>query len=142
MKTKFAVILKIKKDILSRIERELTNINNTILAKENEIENLKIELRNIKIPQVSVYMDFLRYKNHLSAFENEILQQTHLLELMKSSKIDINKRYKVALIEYEKINFLHLQEVKERQKALNQIEQKMLDDISGIMYHRHSKSVE
>lgn len=137
MKTKFSIILKIKKDILSKVERELININNAILNKEQEIANLKSQIREMKVPNVSVYREILSFKDRVSAFQLEIEQEHNILEFMQSSKIDINKRYKLAMIEYEKINHLHLQEIKEQLIRLGKEEQKALDEFGGIIYHRN-----
>lgn len=137
MKTKFSIILKIKKDILSKVERELININNAILNKEQEIANLKSQIREMKVPNVSVYRELLSFKDRVSAFQLEIEQEHNILEFMQSSKIDINKRYKLAMIEYEKINHLHLQEIKEQLIKLSKEEQKALDEFGGIIHHRN-----
>ncbi|RAX54667.1 hypothetical protein CCY99_02575 [Helicobacter sp. 16-1353] len=137
MKTKFSIILKIKKDILNKIERELITINNAIANKEKEIANLKSQLKEMKVPNVSVYQELLSFKNAVSAFQLEIEQENNILELMKSTKIDINKKYKLAMIEYEKINYLHLQEIEWALNRLSREEQKVLDEFGGILHHRN-----
>lgn len=138
MKTKFSVILKVKKDILNKIERELIHINNAIASKEKEIATLQAQLRELKMPQVSVYRELMAFKDSIMAFQMEIEQEKNILEFMKSSKIDINKRYKIAMIEYEKINYLHLQIIEERLIKQHKEEQKSLDEFGGILHHRHS----
>lgn len=135
MSVKFDVILKIKKDILNKVEQELININKAIALKENEIVFLKEQLNNMKAPNVSVYRELLAFKDATLAFQEEILQEQSLLEMMYSSKVDVNKRYKVAMIEYEKINYLHLEELRVKIERLNREEQKFIDEIGGILYH-------
>lgn len=142
MRTKFAVILKVKKDILSKIERELMAINSAIAQKKLDIIALRAQIKDIKIPQISVYRELLRFKDHIAALESAIEAENNLLALMESSKIDISKRYKAALIEYEKVNYLHLQEVEAWRKKLAKQEQKVLDDIAGILYHRAGNSAQ
>ena len=134
MTTRFNTILKIKKDILNKIERELIKINHLISIKENEIATLKEQLKNMKAPSVSVYRELLAFKDSTLVFLNEIAQEQNLLEMMYSSRIDINKRYKIAMIEYEKINYLHLEELKFKVNKLNKEEQKFIDEIGGILY--------
>ena len=135
MTTRFDTILKIKKDTLNRVERELVKINSAISLKENEITLLKEQLSNMKAPNVSVYRELLAFKDSISAFLDEIMQEQNLLEMMYSSRIDINKRYKAAMIEYEKINHLHLEELKLKFDKLKKEEQKSIDEIGGILYH-------
>ncbi|RDU57871.1 flagellar export protein FliJ [Helicobacter sp. MIT 99-5507] len=135
MTTRFNSILKIKKDILNKIERELIKINQAISLKENEIMLLKEQLNNMKAPNVSVYRELLAFKDSTSAFLNEIIEEQNLLEMMYSSRIDINKRYKIAMIEYEKINYLHTEELKLKIDKLKKEEQKFIDEVGGILYH-------
>ncbi len=141
MTTKFESILKIKKNILDRIEQELININNYITIKENEIVSLKEQLCAMKVPNVSVYRELLAFKDSTLAFQEEIVQEQNLLEIMYSSRIDINNRYKAAMIEFEKINYLHLEELKLKLDKLNKEEQKFIDEIGGILYHLNSNPI-
>ena len=136
MKTRFYPILKIKKDILNNIEKELIKINQKISIKENEISMLKEELKNMKAPSVSVYRELLTFKDSAAAFLDEISKEQNLLEMMYSSRIDINKKYKMAMIEYEKINYLHTEELKLRVDKLRKEEQKFIDEVGGILYHQ------
>ena len=135
MTTKFDSILKIKKNIVDKIEQELININNAITLKENEIVLLKEQLHAMKVPNVSVYHELLAFKDATLAFQEEIIQEQNLLEMMYSSKIDINKRYKAAMVEYEKINYLHLEELKTKLDRANKEEQKFIDEVGGILHH-------
>lgn len=137
METKFNKILKIHKNLVNKIERELLNINATISQKEEKIENLNNTINKMQIPKVSIYGDFLMFKNKVNLFLSQIQNENNMLDLMKSSRIDINKRYKTALIEYEKINYLHLLEIKEKTNKLKKQEQKTIDEFSGILHHRN-----
>lgn len=135
MTTRFDSILKIKKNILDKVEQELIKINNAISIKESEISYLKEQLHAMKAPNVSVYRELLAFKDATFAHQEEIIQEQNMLEMMYASKIDINKRYKEAMIEYEKINYLHLEELKLKLDRLNKEEQKFIDEVGGILYH-------
>ncbi|MDE6885816.1 MAG: flagellar export protein FliJ [Helicobacteraceae bacterium] len=135
MKTKFSGILKLKNDILKKIEREILEVNSLIQAKEQEILALKNSLSSLSPPSGRKYAEFLAFRENLSNIRITIDNENNLLEMFKARKIDILKQYKIAKIEYEKINYLHLEEVKNILKAAKAKEQLELDEFGGILHY-------
>lgn len=135
MKTKFSGILKLKNDILKKIEREILEVNSLIQAKEQEILALKNSLSSLFPPSGRKYAEFLAFRENLSNIRITIDNENNLLEMFRARKIDILKQYKIAKIEYEKINYLHLEEVKNILKAAKAKEQLELDEFGGILHY-------
>lgn len=125
-------ILKIKDYALKRIERQIIEVDNLIQNKQNEIARLKDS--NISAPVSSKYADFLAYRENLSYVRASIKEEENFLEMLKARRIDILKQYNIAKIDYEKINYLHLENIRQKLNQEKHREQLELDWIGGILH--------
>lgn len=141
MKTKFSQILKLKLNIVNKIEFEILQINNEILAKKRDIEALEILISEFSPPQKSdKYSEFLNFKESVNNIRNKILEENNFLSMLESRKIDTLKRFNKAKIEYEKINYLHLQAIQELLKKARRLEILELDEIARNKYITQKKA--
>lgn len=140
MNTTFSPILKLKLNIVNKIEFEILQINNEILAKKREIEALNLLINDFTPPKKSDrYGDFLNFKENISNIRDKIKEEKNFLEMLESRKIDAIKRFNKAKIEYEKIHYLHLEEIQNMLKKAKRLEILELDEIANIKYIAQKK---
>lgn len=141
MKTKFSQILKLKLNIVNKIEFEILQINGEILAKKREIEALELLISEFAPPKKSDrYSEFLNFRESISNIRDKIIEENNFLEMLESRKIDTIKRFNKAKIEYEKINYLHLEEIQNLLKKAKRQEILELDEIANIKYITQKKA--
>lgn len=139
MNTKFSKILKLRQDVLNKIEKEIIEVNALINLKKQEIANLISQIASFSPPKSSTYSVFLAFREMQSNIRYKIQEEQSFLEMLEARKVDTLKKYNKAKVEYEKINYLHTSELKiiiDRQKRL---EQKQLDEYGSILRLRYAK---
>ena len=136
---KLKEVLKIKKNTLKIIEDELFDLQNKIDIKNNYIARLKQEIKNSKMSESKIYYEFLIVRSEIENIRFIIEQEKSMLDSLHMQKSILNKKLKGAMIEYEKIAFLHNEEIREHKKMMDRKEQIEMDDISGILQHTRRK---
>lgn len=135
MKTKFSQILRLKQNIVNKIEFEIAQVNGEIANKKSEIAELESLIGEFVAPKKNErYSEFLNFRDALSNIRSKIAMERNFLAMMEARKVDILKRFKVAKIEFEKINYLHLQEVQEALKKAQRAEIAELNEIATNKY--------
>ena len=140
LKTRFSQILKFKLSIVNKIEQEIIQINNLIFSKKQEIEALHKTISEFTPPNTKEYGLFLAFRETFSNIREKINAENNILEMLKSRKIDTLKRFEKAKIEYEKINYLHLEEVQIMFKKAQKREANEQDELAQIKYISHKKA--
>lgn len=140
MKSKFSSILKIHKDKVTKIEKEMFQINSNISNKNNEIIQLKSEISKANfIPKSNEYSEFLTFQGFVDAMRNEIDELNIEIDRLNMKKSILEQQYKAAKVEFEKIEFLYTKELEILRARLNKEEQNLLDDYGGILYHNRNR---
>lgn len=139
MKTKFSKILKLRQDILNKIEKEILEVNALISLKKQEIANLATQIASFSPPKSSTYSVFLAFREMQSNIRYKIQEEQNFLEMLEARKIDTLKKYNNAKMEYEKINYLHTNEVKMIVDKQKRLEQNELDEYGSILRLRYAK---
>lgn len=141
MQTKFSQILKVKKQIVDECERELLDIRNVKKNKLLQVQDLKIQIKNTQKPKNGsflqlnmVYLNLRILSNQKKEFENDIISLDNQIEGLK-------ELYKVANIEFEKIKYLDIQEIKRIIKLQDMQEKKDMDEISNILFSRKGELI-
>ncbi|MGX2982283.1 flagellar FliJ family protein [Helicobacter sp. 23-1045] len=131
MQTKFSKILRLKQSIVSKIELELMKVNAEILQKKGEIADLERLISEFSLPKGSKnYSEFLRFKEGISNIRAKITEENAFLQMMEARKVDITKQFQKSKIEFEKINYLHLNEVQNLLKKAQRAELVAMDEIA------------
>ncbi len=134
MTTKFSPILKVKNLDVEKLENEISKLNNQKKTLTHDINSLKDELQNSSVPR-SGTINLLKQ----NFFQNDIIKQNidlklqniqFLEEQIKSTKLLLKK----AMLEYEKINYLHQLEEKKIIDKIKKEEAKNLDEIGTLLF--------
>jgi len=134
MKTRFSDLLKVKKQKLSEVERELQDVRERKKRLEGKIEAINFEIASLKQPKSGDFtlMQIAR-ETFLSLMnQKEILNQK--LTLRTEQIEGLQALYKEANIEYEKVAYLDSEEVQKEMKRIKEEESKALDEIANILF--------
>ncbi len=136
MKTKYSQLLKIKKQKIETIENTITILNLEIKKNEFEIEKIINDIKSLKSPKSGKFSIIMAYNY---SFETLIhsKKEKQLLLIQKKEKLSkLQKDYKTALIEFEKVKYLEDLIIKEKIEKDKKEEQKMIDEISVMNFSR------
>jgi hypothetical protein len=134
MKTRFSDLLKVKKQKLADVEQQLQDVQHRKKRLEEKIVRVDSEVASLKMPQQG---DFQTMQLSRRLFNQLLAKKEELLEslVLRNRQIEgLQILYKEATIEYEKIAYLHQEEIdKIVQKRLYE-EAKGLDEIANILF--------
>ena len=132
--TRFTDILKVKKQKLSEVERELLDVQNRKKRIELKVEQVDEEVASLETPKSG---DFGTLQMSRQSFLYLIQQKEVLIEklALRIQQIEgLKELYKEANIEYEKIAYLDADEIKKEMKRIADEESKELDEIANILF--------
>ncbi len=141
MKTKYSDITKIKKQKLREVELELIDIQNRKRKLELQIDEVDKKIKEIKVPESGTMAD-LKYSHQeleLMMREKERLQERLMVRIRQIEGLEV--LYKESNIDYEKILYLHKEEIKKEQQKLEKLESKELDEIANILFVNQRESL-
>ncbi len=139
MKTKFDSIVKIKKNDVERIEKNIQKINSSINMLQNRIKELNLKLFSFSFPKNGNFSEFNQYKIMQNSLIDEINNFKNQIAILENRKKEILEEYKKAHIEYEKMKYLQSEEIKKILKKQKQKEQIDMDEIA-ILLRRNNES--
>jgi flagellar export protein FliJ len=137
LKTKYDSIVKIKKESVSKIERDIQKINNAILKIAEKIEDLKESLFKFSFPSSGTFSKIQQAKIAQNALKEEIKTYENQLSMLQSRKKDLLEELKKANIEYEKMKYLQGEEIKKRIKEMRLKEARDMDEIALLLRDRN-----
>jgi len=135
MKTKFSDILKVKKQVVEKIERNIQKINSSIQTLQNKINSLNNELSSFSFPKEGDFRQFQQVKLMQESLINEIKNFENQIMILENRKNEMNE-LKKANIEYEKIKYLENLEIQKIIKEKRLKESKEMDEIAILLRNR------
>jgi flagellar biosynthesis chaperone FliJ len=141
MKTRFADLLKVKKQKLDEVERQLLDVQNRKRNLEKKIEQVDCEIKLLELPQSG---EFGLMQMSREGFLSLISQKEQLTEklLLREQQIEgLKILYKEVTIEYEKIAYLEEEEMQKEMRRVKVEESKNLDEIANILFVNKQKKV-
>jgi hypothetical protein len=139
MKSKFSEILKLKKEKISEVERSILeeqNKKSTLLQKNRDLET---EISNVDQPLSGNFSQIQLMKFHVTNFKRAIEYNLNKISLIEDNILRLNQLYKERKIDFEKINYLHKEEIAKHAKAIALRESKDLDEIANILFLKKNK---
>lgn len=140
MKTKYTSLVSVKKNIMQKSERVLQNANANLNSALTALELSFTQLSEISTPQSGQISNFLSSRMLLDTQRNLIQHNEAWVAFAKKEIENAKEQLKIDMIEYEKYNYLDLQELKEILKKKKIQEAKDLDEVALMTYERASQS--
>ena len=139
MKTRYTSLLSVKKNIMQKSERVLqrgnANLNNAQIALQLSFESLD-EIDSPKIGRIS---DFLSSRMLLDTQRSVIRHNEEWVGFAKKEIKNAKEQLKLDMMEYEKFNYLELEEINKVLKLRKIAEAKELDEIARMTYSNNKK---
>ncbi len=139
MKSKFSEILKIKKEKISEVERSILEEQNKKSSLIQKNRDLKAEISNIDQPLSGNFSQIQLVKFHVTNFRSAIEHNIAKINLIEEKIVSLNKLYRERKIDFEKINYLHKEELAKHAKDLAIRESKDLDEIANILFLKKNR---
>jgi len=132
-KTKFSSLVKIKKNKLEEIERQILDVQHRKQKVEKEITAVHQKIEDFHLPQEGAFSTFQLSKENLSILLIELDSLKQRLEVRIEQIKGLQELYKEADIELEKFMTLHSQVLEIQKLELEKLESKEMDEIANIL---------
>ncbi len=134
MKSKYTPLVKLKKKELDKCEQEVIKANRAFQDATNALEDSYLFLATLSLPSSGSIGELLQIQSIITAQHQTIEENTQALAMTTAHQLQTKRRFKKAMIEYEKFNYLQTQELNAYQAKIKKEEAKMLDEIGVITY--------
>ncbi|QCT93929.1 hypothetical protein FE773_01650 [Caminibacter mediatlanticus TB-2] len=136
MKTKFDSVVKIKKQKVDKIERNIQKINSSIKMLKMKIEELRKSFNSLSLPSSGNFATLQQISLQKNTFLSEIKSYENQIKILENRKSELIKELKKANIEYEKMKYLQNEEIKKKIKNIRLKESKEMDEIAIILRNK------
>lgn len=127
---KFDKILKVKKRNLELVEMELVKRQNKLSALNEDLNGICEKISAFAFPKKGSSVEFRSNLKILEIYRNEKANIAEMIKLTKTEISHYENLYKKAYIDYEKINYLHNQEIEANLAKIKRAHQIELDEIA------------
>ena len=136
MKTRFSALVSVKKNAMQKSERVVQNANKNLQNATEALRESLVELQKIPAPQQGFISDFLANRTLLDTQRALIAHNEAWVAYAKKELAEAQEQLKAAMIEYEKFNYLELQEIEKILYAKKVQEAKDLDEVALMTHSR------
>jgi flagellar biosynthesis chaperone FliJ len=133
VKTKFSTVVKVKKQVVEKIERDIQKINSSILKVKQQMEEIQNILFSLTPPQNGNFFLFSQIKTQQNMLRIEIEKLNNQILFLENRKNELMNELKKSNIEYEKMKYLETQEIKKLLKKAKLKESKEMDELAIIL---------
>jgi len=135
MTTKFSQLAKLRKQKLESIEIEIAIANRQKRDALSNIQRLNEEINLVVIPKKGNFSEISIRNDAIRSVSIRKKAQEELIVSLNRHLEELQKAYKSANIEYEKIKYLEERELQKRIKKIKLKESKELDEIANMLYN-------
>lgn len=139
MKTRYTSLVGVKKNIMQKSERLLQSANANLKSAQTALELSFKSLDDIDSPKVGQISDFLSSRMLLDAQRGVIKHNEEWVVFAKEEIKRVQEELKHNMMEYEKFNYLELEEIKKVIKQQKIAEAKELDEVALMTYTNKQK---
>ena len=140
MKSKFTQIVNIKKRNLDKIELNLARARNEAAVIEGFIAQATEQISKFEMPSSGSAADLRGSLELLGAMRREKNLLTERLELMKKNIAHLERQYKAANLEYEKMKYLQTQDFSAQIEKIKKAEAAALDEFATMNFTRQKEA--
>ena len=134
MKTKYTSLVSVKKNTMQKSEQALQNATKELQNSENELLDSILLLNTIETPTTGKISDFLSSRTLLDTQRNIINSNQQQIISQQEALQSAKEQLKLDMIEFEKYNYLEVEEIKNILNKRKIQEAKDLDEIALMTY--------
>ena len=142
MKTRYTSLVNVKKNIMQKSEQVLqsanANLNSALIALEMSLE----DLADLHTPESGQVSDFLSHRTLLDSQRVVIKHNQDWVAFARDEITQAKEQLKRDTIEFEKFNYLEIQEIKEILHKRKIQEAKDLDEVALMTYDNNNQKKE
>ena len=142
MNTRFSSLVKIKKSEMQKKERLVQSANADLNSALVALELSNNAIYEIQIPQNGSMSGFLQTRTLLESSRHLIQHNEEWVEFAKKQAEIAKEELKKSMIEYEKFNYLEVEEIKKIIQKHKLEESKSLDEVALMTHQRKIKKEE
>ncbi len=136
MTSKYAPLVKLKKKGLDQAERNLIGANNALSAATVALSDAYAFLSTFDLPTSGCVGELIQSQSIIQAQHYEIQRCADALVNAQRYQLQMQQHFREARVEYEKFNYLEVQEAHAYTAKMKKEEAKMLDEIGVMTYKR------
>ena len=133
MKTKFDSVVKVKKQKVDAVERNLQKINASIQKLKIKIEELHKTILSYTLPKEGSFALLNQIKHQQHIIREEIQNLENQIVILENRKKELIDELKKVNIEYEKMKYLQAEEIKKKVKEQRLKEARDMDEIAILL---------
>ena len=141
MKTRFSSLVTIKKSTMQKSERVVQGANADLNRATIALELSMSALNDVDTPKSGLMSGFLASRALLDSSRGLIKHNQEWVAFAKNQVFLAKNQLKKDMVEYEKFNYLELEEIKKIIKKQKQEEAKELDEVA-LLTHARKNSME
>lgn len=141
MKTRFSSLVTIKKSTMKKSERVVQSANADLNSAVKALELSKNALNEVDSPKSGIMSGFLASRALLDSSRHLIKHNQEWVGFARTQVLHAKSQLKLDMVEYEKFNYLELEEIKKIIKKRKQEEAKELDEVA-LLIHTRKKNIE
>ena len=134
MTTKFSPIVRVRKLEVDKAQKRLTHIEGKLRELEQELEGLNADINSVAHPTSGTFAQIKQNVHVVVMLKEEVGALEFAKQALNAQREEAIKMYRLAMLEVEKIEHLHKEEVVKIFSLRAQREAKDLDEM-GIMLH-------
>ena len=138
MKTRYTSLVTLKKSTMQKSERVLQSANADLNSAVMTLQLSYDSLKDVDTPQNGLMLDMLASRTLLESQRGLIQHNKEWVNFAKTQVTQAKEQLKSDMIEYEKFNYLELEEIKKKLKEIKIQEAKDLDEVA-LMTHFQKK---
>ena len=139
MKTRYSPLVTLKKSTMQKSERVLQSANADLNSATMALEMAYNSLDTIQAPQSGTMSDMLASRTLINSQRGLIEHNKNWKNFAKNQVSQAKDKLKSDMIEYEKFNYLEVQEVKKMLQEIKIKEAKDLDEVALMTHARKTK---
>lgn len=136
MKSRYEPLVKLKKQALDKAEQQLMTANTEVTLSDAVLLNAYAELSSLKSPLNGPIGELFQAQMILQAQHREIQACRLRVERARANQHSAREAFRLSRIEFEKFNYLELQEVEAMIAKVKYEEAKILDEIGTMIYKK------
>ncbi len=138
MKTRYSSLVTLKKSTMQKSERILQSANADLNSASTALQLSYNSLKDVESPSSGTMSEMLASRTLLASQRTLINHNKEWVSFTQNQVAQAKEKLKLDMIEYEKFNYLELEEIKKILKEIKIKEAKDLDEVA-LMTHAKKK---
>ncbi|MFT5660059.1 MAG: flagellar biosynthesis chaperone FliJ [Sulfurimonas sp.] len=139
MKTRYSSLVTLKKSTMQKSEKALQGANNDLNTATTELQLAYELLETVKPPDAGTMAEMISARSLMASQRGVIKHNQEWIHFAREQVKLAKEKLKSDMIEYEKFNYLELEEIKKKLREIKKQEAKDLDEVALMTHAKKNK---